>query len=243
MDDKNYQGAVKLVGAITNFCLAFIVASFTYRINTKKTLSSFALPFLVTLILPSVFIESMIWGQCDPLYAIFMFIGFYFIYIDKWGYGFFFYGLSLSFKLEPIFFLPFIIMLYILEHKHSIFNLGWTLLGFYLPNIGGLLYGKTFMAPFKALFAQTGEYSILSSYAVNFPQLFTVTDDATANSRIAYLMMSKFLIVLTVVVFAVVLITLVQKITMYVIILLFYLRGVLGHVTFFYQRCMEDMIL
>lgn len=32
----NCQGAVKLVGAITNFALAFVVAAFTYKINSKR---------------------------------------------------------------------------------------------------------------------------------------------------------------------------------------------------------------
>lgn len=200
----NCQGAVKLVGAITNFALAFVVAAFTYKINSKKNLSSFAIPFLMTLILPSAFIESMVWGQCDPLYAFFMFISFYFIYIDKWGWGFFFYGLSLSFKLEPIFFLPFIIMLYILEHKHSIFNLCWTLLGFYLPNVGGLLHGRPFMSPFQDLMGQTQEYKSISLHAINFPQLFTV-DAYGSNAAIEYGMMGTLLIVMTICIFAFVL--------------------------------------
>lgn len=165
----------------------------------------------MTLILPSVFIESMIWGQCDPLYALFMFIGFYFIYIDKWGWGFFFYGLSLSFKLEPIVFLPFVIMLYVLEHKHSIFNLGWALLGFYLPNIGGLLHGRTFMAPFQALLGQTSEHQVLSMHAVNFPQLFTVSETDGTNASIEYKMVSTFLIVVTICVLGIVLLFLSKK--------------------------------
>lgn len=202
------QGAVKLVGGITNFVLAFAVAAFTYKVKSEKKLSSFALPFLVTLILPSVFIESMIWGQCDPLYALFMFISFYLIYIDKWGWGFFVYGISLSFKLEPIFFLPFIIMLYVLEHKHSILNLGWTLLGFYLPNIVGLLHGRPFMSPFKALVGQTQEYKFLSMHAINFPQLFMTNGN---GEEIEYGMVSTLLIVMTICILAFVLLFLLKE--------------------------------
>lgn len=211
----NCQGAIKLVGAITNFALAFAVAAFTYKVKSEKTLSSFALPFLITLILPSVFIESMIWGQCDPLYALFMFISFYFIYNDKWGWGLFFYGVSLSFKLEPIMFLPFIIMIYVLEHKHSIFNFGWTLLGFYIPNIGGLLHGQSFFAPFNALLGQTSEQPVLSLNAINLPQLFAMCNGkgktGPNDASLAYNMMSSFLILMTIFIFAIVLIYLVKN--------------------------------
>lgn len=204
------QRAIKLVGAVTNFLLALMVGVFTYKVSVRKSLSKFAIPFLMTLILPSVFIESMIWGQCDPLYALFMFISFYFIYDDKWWMGLFFYGVSLSFKLEPIMFLPFIIMAYILENKHSIFDLLWTIVGFYLPNVGGVIHGQSILSPFKALIGQSGENQILSFNAVNFPQLFTISRCKGNEASLTYSMMGSFLIVLTICILAFVLMFLVK---------------------------------
>ncbi|WP_286006847.1 hypothetical protein [Ligilactobacillus aviarius] len=200
----NCQGAIKLVGAITNFALAFAVAALTYNLSSKKSVSNFAIPFLITLVLPSAFIESMIWGQCDPLYALFMVVCFYFFYKDKWGWGCFFYGLSLCFKLEPIIFLPFIVMDYVLEHKHSILNLGWTLLGFYIPNLGGILHGQSILSPIKTMLVQTQEQPKLSLAAINFPQLFTASNNDFAGEQ--YQMLSKFLIVITIFILAIALI-------------------------------------
>lgn len=206
------QPSVKIFLGVIDFALAFMVAFFVRKFSAKKDLFSFAVPFIAVLLMPSVFIDSMVWGQCDCFYSLFLLLALYLMYNDKWGWGCFFYGVSFAFKLEPIMLLPFIIMFYLMDdHKNSIFNLLWAFVGFYLPNIGGVLHGQPFIEPFKTLLAQTGLYPILSSYAVNFPQLFTVTDAQTPNSAIAYTMMSQFLIVLTIAIFAIVLVFLSRK--------------------------------
>ena len=67
------------------------------------------------------------------------------------------------------------------------------------------------MAPFQALLGQTSEHQVLSMHAVNFPQLFTVSETDGTNASIEYKMVSTFLIVVTICVLGIVLLFLSKK--------------------------------
>ncbi len=62
--------------------------------------------FLLTLALPTVFINGSLWGQCDSLYVSLALLGLWLCLAEKPGWGMAAFGLSFAFKLQAVFLLP-----------------------------------------------------------------------------------------------------------------------------------------
>ena len=62
--------------------------------------------FLLTLALPTVFINSAVWGQCDSLYVSLALLGLWLCLAGKPGWGMAAFALSFAFKLQAVFLLP-----------------------------------------------------------------------------------------------------------------------------------------
>ena len=198
------QNALKIVGGITNFVLALLVGGFTYHLKNKQHWFDFVIPCFVTLILPSVFLNGMIWLQCDALYTLFIIGALWCFYYDHWSWGMFIYGISLAFKLQAIMLLPFIIIMYLMQRKHSVANLLLILVGFYLPNMAGLFYGRAWDAPFLIYINQSNDYHDLAINAINLNQLLR------SDNVLNYQVMQPLMIIITILIFAIVVIFLIN---------------------------------
>ncbi len=62
--------------------------------------------FLLALALPTVFINSAVWGQCDSIYVSLALLGLWLCLAGKPGWGMAAFALSFSFKLQAVFLLP-----------------------------------------------------------------------------------------------------------------------------------------
>ena len=62
--------------------------------------------FLGTLLLPTVFLNGALWGQCDVIYAAFAVLAVYLALTDRPGWSVAAIAVSISFKLQGIFLLP-----------------------------------------------------------------------------------------------------------------------------------------
>ena len=65
----------------------------------------------VLLFLPTVFLNSSYWGQCDSIWCCFLLYSLYFALRRRDLLVWIFWGFSFSFKLQAVFFLPFLILL------------------------------------------------------------------------------------------------------------------------------------
>jgi Gpi18-like mannosyltransferase len=62
--------------------------------------------FLLALALPTVFLNSAVWGQCDSLYVSLALLGLWLCLAGKPGWGMAAFALSFAFKLQAVFLLP-----------------------------------------------------------------------------------------------------------------------------------------
>ena len=62
--------------------------------------------FVLTLALPTVFINSAVWGQCDSIYVSLALLGLWLCLAERPGWGMAAFGLSFAFKLQAVFLLP-----------------------------------------------------------------------------------------------------------------------------------------
>src|SRR5436305_4369848 len=106
--------------AITNIKLisiAFdvVLAGFTFLIVREKYRQTFV-PFLaacIILFLPSIFINSSFWGECDSSYAALSLGAIYFLSSRRYFWSFVFLGLAISVKLQAIFVFPVLLIVFL----------------------------------------------------------------------------------------------------------------------------------
>lgn len=117
-----YYISIKMVSIIFDYILAISVAVLTKELlKGKKKANDFAvLAYGLILILPTVFINSADWGQCDSIYATFSVISLIFLMKGKYFKSFVFLGIAFAFKLQAVFILPVYIFAYVKNKKFPI---------------------------------------------------------------------------------------------------------------------------
>ena len=101
--------AIKLISILFDVGNAFWV----YRIARHKYPKG-AVPLLgaaVFFALPTVLLNSAWWGQADAIYTFFVLASFYFLLKDHSLPALIFFGIAVSFKLQAVFFAPFLFLL------------------------------------------------------------------------------------------------------------------------------------
>jgi Gpi18-like mannosyltransferase len=101
--------AIKLISILADFVNAFLV----YKIVRLKYPSGLA-PFWAAgafLCLPTIFINSAIWGQADAVYTVFLLASLYFFLKEMPLWGMLAFSVSFAFKAQAVFLVPFLAVL------------------------------------------------------------------------------------------------------------------------------------
>lgn len=91
-----------------SFIFEIIGAIYCYKIVKKVTNSKLnaSIAYSVYFFLPTIFMNSALWGQCDICYASMVLASFYYIISRKQIKSMVFFGLALAFKVQCIFLIP-----------------------------------------------------------------------------------------------------------------------------------------
>lgn len=104
----------KIISIVFDYALAVSVACLVTREQKKKFLSmKFQVVYAIVLLLPTVILNSAYWGQCDSIYTTFLVLLLMFLYDDHYCLAFIMLGIGLSFKLQTLLIVPFIICYYL----------------------------------------------------------------------------------------------------------------------------------
>lgn len=148
---------IKLISGIFDFIMALGVL-FTIKHLSKNNLLLMVLGYTLALFLPTVFINSALWGQSDTVFAG---MGVWFIYFlmkDKKWLAMIFIGLGLSIKLHMFFILPIVGILF-LRRKFNLLYLLIPPVVIFLTFIPSYFFGAPFKMPFDLLLGVSGTYS------------------------------------------------------------------------------------
>lgn len=149
----------KALSIIFDYFLAFTAAEFiSYIYGSKRFCMKFNLVYTVVLMLPTVVLNSGFWGQCDSIYCFFLLLTLYYLYKEKYTLAFVFFGLSLGFKFQAAFLVPFIVIFYFYKKKFSILNFFVSFGVFLSTGIVGYLYGRSLAEPIAIYLNQSGTY-------------------------------------------------------------------------------------
>lgn len=158
----------KLLSIIFDVTLAFSVWVYVKNIfcdknNDWPAIISWSLVWLI----PTVFIDSAAWSQCDSMYATFCILTLYYLQKEtrnNYVKAFALYGLAISFKLQAVFILPFLLFFYLKKREFSIFTFLVSPVVMFLTGIPCLIAGRPITQLFSLYKGQVTEYSGKLSY-------------------------------------------------------------------------------
>lgn len=169
--------AIKTVSVVFDFVLAVYVGLIVRQ--AAKNPAGFALGYACALLLPNVFLNSAVWGQCDVIYVCFVIISFYYLLKGKGITSMVFFGLAFSFKLQAIFFLP-VIAVAVWKKKIEWQAPAFAIIPYFLMGLPALMMGVSVIHAYGIYFVQMGEYADLT---LNAPNLYTwIVELSTENT-------------------------------------------------------------
>ena len=164
---RMYKG----VSILFDYLLAFAVGRLIYRANGKDAFKGIC-AYSAMVLLPSIFINSAFWAQCDSIYCFFLVLWLTDLLEERYTRSFLWFALAFQFKLQTIFVLPFLLYFYIRSEKISILHF------LIVPGmciLVSLLCGRGLFGSFEIYANQTGTWEQLT---LNFPNIwYLVSDD------------------------------------------------------------------
>lgn len=157
---------IKLLSVLSDFVLALGIMKLTahfIKSDTAKLIS-----FSATLFIPTVFLNSAYWAQCDSIYAALSVWALYFALKKNGAKSIILFALAFSFKIQTIFILPIIIFL-LLKGKISIKQLILFPVAFIITLLPALFCGRSIGDTISIYKNQTLSYPELT---LNCPTLW-----------------------------------------------------------------------
>ncbi len=158
--------SLKMVNTLFDFIMAVLIGKITAYFKPENK-NSFCLGYCITLLLPNVIINSAFWGQCDGLYTMFLFAAFYCWLQKKSPAMMIMFGLAFSYKLQSVFLLPFVLIVYWLEKEFSILQFLIIPATMLVMNIPAVIAGYSPAITFTKYMGQAGGYPWLYYFYPN----------------------------------------------------------------------------
>ena len=157
---------IKAVSCLFDILLGYAAMLITRKLTNSKSISLLA--FILTTAIPTVVLNSGMWGQCDSIYGFFCLMTLYFALCKKGANAVIMFSLAFAFKLQAMFLIPaLIICLFVgnIKLRHLIF---FPLVNI-LAVVPTVISGRNFLEVLTIYFRQTQNYPSLD---MNAPSIF-----------------------------------------------------------------------
>ena len=185
----------KTLSIAFDFVLAIVGGKIVAYLQGNRGKKFFVFTYSILLFTPTIIINSGMWGQCDSIYTSFILLCFLLMLKNKYKSVFISLGIAFAFKLQTIFFVPFVLLYYLTNKRYSILNFLLSIFSFYICCLPGIMIRGNLFAPFEIYNDQTKETRINLNIP-NFSGLLS-TSSLMENGNI-YRMMKVFLICITI---------------------------------------------
>lgn len=160
---------IKLLSVFFDILLAYsscrIVGLFT-----KGTQRSFA-AFFAVLLLPTVFLNGALWGQCDSIYVSLAMLSIWFVLSDRPVWGMVFITLSFGFKLQAVFIMP-VFAVFLFQGKIKWYHLFIFPLTYLVLILPAVIAGRPIIETVALYADQAGSAGLGLNY--NSPSIFAL---------------------------------------------------------------------
>ena len=183
---------IKVVTAVFEIFAGIVVYFYVKNIFPRPEKRYLAvLAYLCFYFLPSVILNGAVWGQVDIIYTCFLLICLYFLAIEKFDLAFLAYGFAFAFKLQAIFFLPFLGMHFLKTRKYSFTQVLWIPLVLIVTALPAILLGRPAEEVFGVYLGQIGSYP---RTVFNFGNIYNFLPDNYALYALPGVFLTLFLL-------------------------------------------------
>lgn len=157
---------IKMVSIVFDLLLAGACA-YLVKDKIKDNLLVFTGVFLS----PVVMLNSAWWGQCDSVYVAFLLFTLVFVKQEKWIPAFIMYGIAFAFKLQAIFLMPFLVVLYFRKKSFSLFHFLIVPVVNFTLCLPAVIMGRPIKDIVMIYISQTSAYQQMT---MNYPNMYAI---------------------------------------------------------------------
>lgn len=153
---------IKISSTLADFAMAAGLALIVWQLTFSKLKA--VLGYCIALCLPTVFLNSAAWGQCDAMYTAFALFSIYFWLRGNKGISMAFFGVSMSIKLQAVFLLPAFVIFWLcgrLRIRHALAAVGAYIVVF----VPAIIAGGSLSPLFAAYRMQTVVHTLAPNIA------------------------------------------------------------------------------
>ena len=171
----NSLGFIKFFSCLLDFASAGIAGLILKKVTGKRHAALAG--YVAFLFTPTIWLNSAMWGQCDIFYTFFLLLALLCFLCEKPSFAWACFGFAFAFKLQAVFLLPFMAILY-LEGRGRLRDILFAPAAFLLANVPGWLVGIPVLRTFQVYFQQAGSYQKRLSW--NATSLYGFMSDASS---------------------------------------------------------------
>lgn len=169
-DDALY--ALKNVSVLFDYIASVVMFLLVYELTQNKQKSVLAMAFV--LLSPTVILNGAYWCQCDIIYSTFVLLGLLFFFKGKSAGCFIFLGIGFAFKLQTLFILPFLIVMWLKNKTVKLWHAVFIPVMYVVMHIPAWIMGR----PIKEwLFIYIDQSDYYPWGTLNYPNIYTFLDE------------------------------------------------------------------
>lgn len=159
--------AIKIISSIADIVLAVYVMKVVNLKYENKMYGVIA--YAVILFLPSVILNSAVWGQCDSIFTAALVACVYYFMQDKENRAVIAFAIAFIFKLQAVFLAPFLLLL-LLKRRVRLRTLLIIPFVYLIAILPAVMLGRSLTGLLTVYFSQSGQYSMIAMF---LPNLYT----------------------------------------------------------------------
>ncbi len=177
LTDDSLTG-LKVVSTVFDYAASVAVFLIIWELthNTRRALIGMS----ILLLSPTVILDSAYWCQCDIIYTSLILFALYFFLKDNSRLCFIMLGIAFSFKLQTLFILPFLVIMYLKKRKINPLHLLYLPAIYVVSSLPAWMFGRSFKSLMSVYFSQ-GSYYPWGT--LEYPNIYALMDEVMPDGH------------------------------------------------------------
>ncbi len=175
--DNDLYG-IKMISIIFDYLASIAVFLILYQLGATLRKSVMGMAFV--LLSPTVILDGAYWCQCDIIYTSLLLFALYFFFRGSSRGCLIFVGLSFAFKLQAVFLIPFLLIMWLKQKTVKLKSFGWIPVIYVISALPAWAAGRNFKELMLVYFEQTGTYPWGT---LEYPNIYTLLGEAMPDMR------------------------------------------------------------
>ena len=170
--------ALKLVSVFFDYLASVAVFLIVYQVtgNSQKSIMGMA----ALILCPTVILDGAYWCQCDVIYTTFILYALYFFLRDNSKWCLVFIGISFAFKLQTLFIVPFLLIMWLKKRTIMLRHFVWIPIIYVISAIPAWMMGRSFSDLMLIYFDQSNTYPWGT---LEYPNIYALLGEAMPDMR------------------------------------------------------------